>query len=77
MGMEAFGLIAMRDNPALKAKELEKEMTLKEASLRWFFYLILVYIPGGLACLSSFFRSDKKMPHDLLSKTKIVFKGDR
>lgn len=77
MGMEAFGLIAMRDNPALKAKELEKEMTLKEASIRWFFYLILVYIPGGIACLSSFFRPDKKMPHDMLSKTKIVFKGDR
>ena len=77
LGMEAFGLIAMRDNQALKAKELEKEMTLKEATMRWFFYLTLVYIPGGLACLSSFFRADKKMPHDILSKTKIVFKGDR
>ena len=77
MGMEAFGLVGMRDNPALKAKELEKDMTLREASLRWFFALLLVYIPGGIACLSSFFRPDKKMPHDLLSKTKIVFKGDR
>lgn len=77
MGMEAFGLIGMRDNPDLKPKELEKEMTLKEASLRWFLFLCMNYGSGLIACLGSFFRADKKMPHDILSKTKICFRGDR
>ncbi len=77
LGMEAFGLIGVRDNQALKPKELEKPMTLKEASVRWFLHLVLIQGMFGFISLSGLFQKDGKALHDILSKTRIAFKGDK
>ncbi len=76
LGMEAFGLIAIVDGPNVKQKELDRPMTLGRASLRW----ICVEISEkllGLPFLTCAFHPEKKAVHDLLSKTRIVFEGDK
>lgn len=76
LGMEAFGLIVMRDNPDLKPKDQEKPLTLKESTFRWFLHLVFVQGLFGFISLSGIFNNGKPL-HDVWSKTKIVFKGDK
>jgi len=76
LGMEAFGLIAIVDGPNVKQKELDRPMQLKRSSLRWL-CVNLSAISGGLSFLYCAFQPEKKAVHDLISKTRIVFEGDK
>ncbi len=77
LGMEAFGLIAMPDIPNPKQKDLDKVLTLGQASLRWVCVLFCSYLLAGLGFLVCAFHPEKKALHDLASKTKVVFEGDK
>ncbi len=77
LGMEAFGIIAVPDIPNPKQKDMDKVLTLGQASWRWFAINFCSNILGGLSFLVCAFHPDKKALHDLLSKTKIVFEGDK
>ena len=77
LGMEAFGLIAMPDIPNPKQKDLDKVLTLKQASLRWVCNLFCSHLLVGLGFLMCAFHPEKKALHDLASKTKVVFEGDK
>jgi uncharacterized RDD family membrane protein YckC len=77
LGMEAFGLIAMPDIPNPKPKDLDKVLTLGQASLRWVCNFFCSYVLLGLGFLVCAFHPEKKALHDLASKTKVVFEGDK
>lgn len=77
LGMEAFGLIAMPDIPNPKQKDLDKVFTVKQASFRWVCVLFCSYLSAGLGFLVCAFHPEKKALHDLASKTKVVFEGDK
>jgi len=76
LGMEAFGLIAIVDGPKIKQKELDRPMSLQKATLRWF-CVELAAATGGLSFLYCVYQPEKKAVHDLISKTRIVFEGDK
>ncbi len=77
LGMEAFGLIAMPDIPNPKQKDLDKVLTLGQASLRWVCVMFCSNVLAGLGFLVCAFHPEKKALHDLASKTKVVFEGDK
>lgn len=77
LGMEAFGLIAIPDIPNPKPKDLDKVLTLGQASMRWLCVNFASNISFGLSFLTCAFHPEKKAVHDLLSKTKVVFEGDK
>ena len=77
LGMEAFGLIVIPDIPNPKQKDLDKVLTLGQASLRWLSVNFCSNISFGLSFLVCAFHPEKKALHDLLSKTKVVFEGDK
>ena len=77
LGMEAFGLIVIPDIPNPKPKDLDKVLTLGQASLRWLAVNFCSNLTFGLSFLVCAFHPEKKALHDLLSKTKVVFEGDK
>lgn len=76
LGMEAFGLICIPDGEKVKQKDLDRPIPLGKASLRWFCVEISEKLLG-LPFVSCAFHPEKKAIHDLISKTRIVFEGDK
>ncbi len=68
MGKDIFGLIVVT--------ERDKVLTLKQASFKWFLR-VLWYFSGGLPFVLVVFHPEKKALHDLVTRTKVVFKGDK
>ena len=77
LGMEAFGLIVIPDIPNPKPKDLDKVLTLGQASLRWLSVNFCSNVLGGLGFLLCAFHPEKKALHDILSKSRVVFEGDK
>ena len=77
LGMEAFGLVVIPDIPNPRQKDLDKVLTLGQASLRWASVTFGSMIIAGLSFLGCAFHPEKKAPHDLLCKSKVVFQGDK
>ena len=76
LGMEAFGLIAIPDGEKIKQKELDRPLSVKKATIRWI-CVELSTLTGGISFLSCAFHPQKKAIHDIVSKTRIVFEGDK
>jgi uncharacterized RDD family membrane protein YckC len=74
--MEAFGLIAIPDGEKIKQKELDRPLSVKKATIRWI-CVELSTLTGGISFLSCAFHPQKKAIHDIVSKTRIVFEGDK
>ena len=77
LGMEAFGLIVIPDIPNPKQKDLDKVLTLGQASYRWFMILLLTPLTAGINFIMCAFHKEKKALHDIICKSKIVFEGDK
>ncbi len=76
LGMESFGLIAIPDGVNVKQKELDRPLSIKKSTIRWICFE-LSSLTGGLGFLSCAFHPQKKALHDIVSKTRIVFEGDK
>lgn len=76
LGMEAFGLIAIPGGEKVKQKELDRPLSVKKATIRWV-CVELASLTGGISFLSCAFHPEKKAIHDIVSKTRIVFEGDK
>ncbi|TWT56702.1 RDD family protein [Thalassoglobus neptunius] len=68
MGKDAFGLMVITED--------NKKMDFKQATKKWALRLCF-QILGGIPFLLTAFQSQKRAPHDLLTKSKVVWKGDR
>jgi len=67
LGKDAFGLIVVTED--------DKKMSMKQASTRWLLRLFLDAF--SVLYLTTAFHSEKRSLHDLASKTKVVWKGER
>lgn len=67
LGKDAFGLIVVSED--------DKKMSMKQASVRWLLRLIMDMFP--ILYLTTAFHPEKRSLHDLASKTKVVWKGER
>ena len=77
LGMEAFGLIVIPDIPNPKQKDLDKSLTLGQATKRWFCVNFVTNLTLGIGFLVCAFHPEKKALQDMISKSKIVFEGDK
>ena len=77
LGMEAFGLIVIPDIPNPRQKDLDKSLTLGQATKRWFSVNFVTNLTFGLGFLVCAFHPQKKALHDMISKSKVVFEGDK
>lgn len=68
VGKDAFGLIVVTDD--------NKQLTIKHATGR-FFAGLLSYLPAGFGFVMCAFHPQKKALHDVIAKTKVVWKGER
>lgn len=68
IGKDAFGLIVTTDD--------NKQMTMQQGSAKWALR-VLFYVPVGLPFLMAAFHPQKKALHDIITKSKVVWKGDR
>lgn len=68
VGKDGFGLIVSTED--------DKQMTLGKATMRFFFGLTCI-ATAGVGFLMCAFHPEKRALNDLLSKTKVVWKGDR
>jgi len=68
LGKDIFGLIVVTEN--------DNALTLKQASAKWFLR-VLWYFSFGLPFLMCLFHPEKRALHDLVTRTKVVFKGDK
>jgi len=67
-GKDAFGLIVVTQN--------DKVVSVKTATLKWFLRN-LWYFSGGIPFMMLAFNSEKLALHDQITRTKVVFKGDK
>ncbi|MCA9032716.1 MAG: RDD family protein, partial [Planctomycetaceae bacterium] len=70
MGKDGFGLIVIPD------EDPDKPITLQQANIR-FFMRNMGYLIGWLPFLMMVWDKDKKTMHDKVSKTRVVWKGDK
>lgn len=68
IGKEAFGLIVMTDEG--------KQLTMQQASMKWLMRVLFDAIVG-LPFLTAAMPPNKLAMHDMISKTQVVWKGDR
>ncbi|WP_437186467.1 RDD family protein [Planctomicrobium sp. SH668] len=68
LGKDTFGLMVVTED--------EKAMTLKTATAKWFLRN-LWYFSGGIPFLMMVVNSNSQTLHDQVTKTKVVFKGDK
>ena len=68
IGKEAFGLIVMTED--------KKQLTMQQASMKWLMRVICDVLVG-LPFLTAAIPPEKKALHDMMSKTVVVWKGDR
>lgn len=68
IGKDAFGLIVISED----GKHKNAKLSMKQASLRWFYRYLLYPLHFTAA-----FHPEKKSLHDILSKSKVVWKGER
>ncbi|WP_437202955.1 RDD family protein [Planctomicrobium sp. SH664] len=68
LGKDAFGLMVETDKG--------KTLSMRQASIKWF-WRMLFYIPFGIPFLTAIFNVDKKALHDIATRTRVVWKGDK
>ncbi|HWL10026.1 MAG TPA: RDD family protein [Planctomicrobium sp.] len=68
LGKDIFGLIVVTEN--------DETLTLQQATGKWFLRT-LWYFSFGLPFLMCLFHPEKRALHDLVTHTKVVFKGDK
>lgn len=69
IGKEAFGLIVITE-------EGEKQLTMQQASMKWIMRIVFDAI-SGLPYLTAALPPKKLAMHDMITKTKVVWKGDK
>jgi len=68
LGKDAFGLIVVTEN--------DKVVSLRAATFKWFLRN-LWYFSGGIPFMMMVFNSERQALHDQVTRTKVVFKGDK
>lgn len=68
LGKDAFGLMVTTEN--------DRTMTLKQATAKWGLRSLWYYC-GGIPFLWAAFHPQKRSLHDLVTRSKVVWKGDR
>ncbi len=68
LGKDIFGLVVVTEN--------NDTLSMQQASAKWFLRT-LWYFSFGLPFLMCLFQSEKRALHDLVTHTKVVFKGDK
>lgn len=68
LGKESFGLLVENYD--------EKPMTIKQATYKWFLRVMFI-IDGGFPFLGVAFHPEKRALHDIMTGTRVVWKGDK
>lgn len=68
LGKDSFGLLVLTED--------DRQVPLKTASLKWLLRT-LWYFSAGIPFIWAAFHPEKRSLHDLVTRTKVVFKGDK